>query len=75
MKIQVLTSEGCTGCDKIEKMLGELDVNCELVDISKKPEFLEKFPVFVAPAVIIDDVLAFTGVPRMEELEKRLGKQ
>ncbi len=75
MKVQVLTSEGCTGCDKIEKILDDLDVNYELVDISKKPEFLEKFPVFVAPAVIIDDVLAFTGVPRIEELKERLGKQ
>lgn len=72
MKIQVLTSEGCVGCNKIEKMLDELDVNYELIDISKNSKILEKFPIFIAPAVIIDDVLSFTGVPKMEELMEKL---
>jgi len=75
VKVQVLTTEGCVGCNKIEKMLDELDVKYKIIDITKNPEFLEKFPIFVAPAVIIDDTLAFTGVPKMVELKEKIDYQ
>ena len=72
MKIQILISEGCIGCNKIEKMFDDLGVDYELIDISKNPKFLEKFPIFVAPGVVIDDKLAFTGVPKMSELIEKI---
>ncbi len=72
MKIQVITSEGCVGCDKIEKMLDELGVDFEVVDITKNHKILEKFPVFTAPAVIKNDEIIFTGIPKRKELVEKL---
>lgn len=72
MKIQVLTSEGCSGCNKIEKMLAEFNVKYELMDIATNPEILKKITVFTAPVVIIDGKLAFTGVPSKKELSQKI---
>ncbi|WP_299291527.1 thioredoxin family protein [Nitrosopumilus sp.] len=73
MKIQLITSEGCVGCEKIEKMLDEFRIDYELVDVAKNPRILEKFPVFMAPALIKNDEIVFTGVPKREEFLKKLG--
>ena len=70
MKVQVLTSEGCTGCEKLENMLKDFGIKFELIDVSVNPEILEKFPVFMAPALVIDEKLVLTGVPKKEELRK-----
>lgn len=72
MKIQVLTSEGCSGCDKIEKMLDDLDVKYELIDIATSPEILKRITVFIAPSVLIDDELVFSGVPSKKELFQKI---
>jgi len=72
LKIQVLTSEGCSGCDKIEEMLDDLDVKYELIDIAKSSEILKRIMVFTAPSVLIDDELAFSGVPSKKELFQKI---
>ncbi|MSV26235.1 MAG: glutaredoxin [Nitrosarchaeum sp.] len=72
MKVQVLTSPGCSNCIILEKMLNELDIQYDLIDVTEKPEYLEKYPIFTAPALIIDGKLEFTGVPKKEDLKKKL---
>ncbi len=72
MKVQVLTTPGCTNCIILEKMLNELDIQYDLIDVTEKPEYLEKYPIFTAPALIIDGKLEFTGVPKKEDLKKKL---
>ena len=53
-------------------MLNELDIQYDLIDVTEKPEYLEKYPIFTAPALIIDGKLEFTGVPKKEDLKKKL---
>ena len=72
MKIQVITTPGCTNCHILEKMLDKLEVKYELVDVTTRPEFLEKYPIFTAPGLVINEKLEFTGIPKIDELKKKL---
>lgn len=72
MQVKVLTSEGCVGCQKLEKMLNEFEIKYELIDVTSNPEYLEKYPIFMAPGLVIDGELEFSGVPKKEELLQKL---
>lgn len=74
MKIQILTTPGCSNCNVLEKMLDKLGETYEVIDITEKPEFLKKYPIFTAPGLVIDDKLEFTGIPKITELKKKLSK-
>lgn len=71
-KVQILTTPGCTSCAKVEKMLDEMEVKYEIIDITKNPKILEKYQVMSAPGIVIDGKLEFSGVPKEEELRKKL---
>ncbi|MDX1595569.1 MAG: thioredoxin family protein [Nitrosopumilaceae archaeon] len=42
------------------------------MDVTENPEYLEKYPVFTAPALVIDNKLEFTGIPKKQELLAKL---
>jgi len=71
-KIEILTTPYCGNCKVVEKMLDELNVSYVVIDITEKPEYLEKYPIFTAPGIVIDDNLEFTGVPKKHELLEKL---
>jgi len=73
MKIEVLTTPGCSNCMVLEKMLDNLGIQYELIDVSENSEYLEKYPIFVAPGLVRDGKLEFTGIPKSEDLKKILG--
>jgi glutaredoxin len=70
MKVEVLTTPGCSNCHVLEKMLDEIGVSYDLIDVTKKPEYLEKYPIFTAPGLVIDQKLEFTGIPKKDKLKK-----
>lgn len=70
MKVVVLTTPGCSNCHVLEKMLDEIGVSYDLIDVTKKPEYLEKYPIFTAPGLVIDQKLEFIGIPKKEKLDK-----
>ena len=72
MKLEVLTTPDCSNCSILEKMLDKLGVNYDIIDVTEKPEYLEKYPIFTAPGVVIDGKLELTGVPKKEELIEKL---
>ncbi len=74
MKIQVLTTPGCSNCSILEKMLEKLGAKYDLIDITENPEYLEKYPIFTAPGLVINEKLEFTGIPKTDELKKKLSK-
>ena len=71
-KIEILTTPSCVNCKVVEKMLDEMNLSYNIVDITEKPEYLEKYPIFTAPGVVINGNLEFTGVPRKQELLEKL---
>jgi glutaredoxin len=52
-------------------MLEKLGIKYELIDVIEKPEYLEKYPIFTAPGLVIDEKLEFTGIPKITDLEKK----
>jgi glutaredoxin len=72
MKVEILTTPDCSNCSVVEKMLDELGVSYTVIDVTEKPEYLEKYPIYTAPGVVINEKLEFTGVPKKQELVEKL---
>ena len=72
MKVEILTTPDCSHCSVVEKMLDEMKVPYDVIDVTEKPEYLEKYPIFTAPGIVINEKLEFTGVPKKQELENKL---
>jgi glutaredoxin len=68
MKIQILTTPGCSGCKTVEKYLDELGLHYDVIDVTENPEFLQKYPIFTAPGIVIDGKLEFAGTPSKKKL-------
>ena len=68
MKVEVLTTPDCTNCSTLEKMLDEMGISYEVIDVTEKPEYLKKYPIFTAPGLVINEKLEFTGIPKKKEL-------
>jgi glutaredoxin len=72
MKIEVLTTPDCSNCSIVEKMLDEAGFEYSVIDITEKPDYLQKYPIFTAPGIVIDGKLEFTGIPKKEKLIEKL---
>lgn len=72
MKIEILTTPNCTNCDVLKKMLDELGLPYKVIDVTEKTEYLQKYQTFMAPALVLDDKLEFTGIPKKVDLLKKL---
>ncbi len=72
MKVEILTTPDCSNCSVVERMLDELGVSYTVIDVTEKPEYLEKYPIYTAPGVVINEKLEFTGVPKKQELVEKL---
>ena len=73
-KVEILSTPGCAACEVVKKMLDEMNVKYEVIDVTQRPEMLEKYPVMTAPGIVIDGKLEFSGVPDREELKKKIFK-
>ena len=71
-KIEILTTPGCTNCSVVEKMLDEMKLPYNIIDVTEKPDYLERYPIFTAPGIVINDKLEFVGIPKKQELVKKL---
>lgn len=71
-KVEILTTPGCSNCSRVEKMLDEMKVPYNVIDITEKPEYLEKYQIFTAPGIVIDDRLEFVGIPKKEDLFEKV---
>lgn len=72
MKVEVLTTPGCSNCKVLEKMLEKLGTSYDLIDVTEKSEYLEKYPIFLAPGLVINGKLRSTGIPKIEDLKKMI---
>ncbi|NNL58573.1 MAG: thioredoxin family protein [Nitrosopumilus sp.] len=71
-KIEILTTPSCGNCKVVEEMLDEMKISYQVIDVTEKPEYLEKYPIFTAPGIVIDEKLEFTGIPKRQELLEKL---
>ena len=70
MKVQVLTTHGSQTALFLKRYLDQLGIRYDLIDVTEKPEYLEKYPIFTAPGLVINGKLEFTGIPKKEDLKK-----
>ena len=70
MKVEVLTTPDCSNCRNLEQMLESLEIKYVLVDVTENPEYLEKYPIFTAPGLVVDGKLVVTGIPKKENLKE-----
>lgn len=72
MKVEILTTPNCSQCSVVEKILDEMEIPYDVIDVTEKPEYLEKYPIYTAPGIVINGKLEFTGVPKKQELIEKL---
>lgn len=72
MKVEILTTPGCSNCNIVEKMLDEMGVSYEVIDVTEKPEYLQKYPIYTAPGVVINGKLEFIEVPKKQKLVEKI---
>jgi small redox-active disulfide protein 1 len=76
--IEMFTSPGCPNCPAVKKMLKELtkelkgEITVEEVDVTAEPTRASQYGVMSVPAVAINGILKFVGVPNREELKKAI---
>ena len=74
MKVEILTTPECSNCSVVERMLDDLGVKYNVIDVTEKPEYLQKYLIFTAPGIVIDDKLEFVGIPKKEKLKAMISK-
>jgi len=72
MKVEILTTPDCANCSILEKMLNDIGISYEKIDVTEKPDYLQKYPIFTAPGLVLNGKLEFTGIPRKEKLVEKL---
>ena len=64
MNVEILTTPDCSNCSVVEKMLDEMGVSYNVIDVTEK--------IFTAPGIVINGSLEFVGVPKKKDLEIKL---
>ena len=72
MKVEILTTPGCSNCSAVEKMLDEMGVSYDMIDVTEKPEYLQKYSIYTAPGVVINGKLEFIGIPKKQKLIEKI---
>jgi len=79
--VELLSAPGCANCRAAKASVAKLieqakaeiaDLHLEEVDITERPEVAVKYRVMSVPAIAINGRVEFMGVPKEEELHRRL---
>jgi len=81
IEIIILTAPGCITCDQakatVQKVVEQSrqefpGLSYRTVDVAESPEIGTRYGILSTPAIIINDKLAFRGVPKEKALRKKL---
>ena len=81
IEIQILTAPGCTTCDQAKALVQKfvekeardyIGLSYRTIDVVESPEIGARYGVLSIPAIVINDILAFRGVPKEKALRKKL---
>jgi thioredoxin 1 len=76
--VEEFMSPGCVGCPAVQEMLKELSTEfkgkliVEEVDITVDTARATQYGIMSVPAIAINGILKFVGVPGKEELKKAI---
>jgi len=81
IEIIILTAPGCKTCDQAKSLVQKFveqeardfpGLSYRTIDVAESPEIGVRYGVLSTPAIIINDRLAFRGVPKEKALRKKL---
>lgn len=77
VKIEILTTPDCVHCAEAKRVINKIkkdtpNVKVETIDVTEHPDVAQKYMLMTAPGIVIDGKLEFIGVPKEEELRKKL---
>ena len=81
IEIIILTAPGCTTCDQakaaVQKVVEQIGqempgLSYRTVDVADSPEIGTRYGILSTPAIVVNDQLAFRGVPKEKALKKML---
>jgi len=81
IEIIILTAPGCTTCDQVKTLVQKVveqdgqefpGLSYRTVDVAESPEIGTRYGILSTPAIIINDTLAFRGVPKEKALRRKL---
>ena len=81
IEIQILTAPGCTTCYQAKALVQKFveqeardftGLSYRTIDVVESPEIGARYGVLSIPAIVINDTLAFRGVPKEKALRKKL---
>ncbi len=76
--VEEFMSPGCVGCPAVREMLEELSgefsdkLTVEEVDITVDTTRATQYGIMSVPAIAINGILKFVGIPSKEELKKAI---
>ncbi len=81
IEIIILTAPACTTCDQAKAVVQKVveqagqefpGLSWRTIDVAESPEIGTRYGILSTPAIIINDKLAFRGVPKEKALRKWL---
>jgi thiol-disulfide isomerase/thioredoxin len=81
IEIQILTAPVCATCDQAKALIQKIveqgaqefpGLSYRIIDVTESPEIATRYGILSTPAIIINDKLAFRGVPKEKALRKKL---
>ncbi len=81
IEITILTAPDCSTCDQAKAVVQKIveqggreftGLSYQTIDVAESPEIGTRYGILSTPAIIINDKLAFRGVPKEKALRKKL---
>jgi thiol-disulfide isomerase/thioredoxin len=81
IEIKILTAPNCPTCDQAKALVQKIveqearkfpRLSYRTIDVAESPEIGVRYGVLSTPAIIINDKLAFRGLPKEAALRKKL---
>lgn len=74
--VKILEVPGCACCGAAIEIMGRLkdeyQLNVEVIDLNKHPEFIQKYNIRTSPSILIDGKLELMGEVSEEEVREKL---
>lgn len=76
-RVQVLSTPGCSGCARTKQLIADTlaefpELDWEEIDLTEQPDLAGRYGIMSVPAIVIDDTLAFTTVPKPDALRAKI---
>jgi len=81
IEITILTAPICATCDQAKALVQKMveqgarefpGLSYRTINVSESPEIATRYGILSTPAIVINDKLAFRGVPKEKAFRKKL---